>query len=486
MRIAKQIPESDADIGERREAADERAEGFPEIEVLEDQGLSAAEDDPLDEALWGDPVNLRFPLAYRGDTEPDRERSSNARSRFKGPDGADAYERDETKGVVHTRIVQAEIDAGVEPGYDPQDPLDRLLSPQVKRQLGVEKMHYGDAVPSPSIPTHDDSPEHKLYTLVERHDRYPDIAILDGMPAARRDEPLCEDLWGDPVNLIFPLAGRHEDWPNAIHANTARECFKDEDSWRNAMIYPDDLSRACVHERIVRAQIAAGMTPEIDPEDPLDCLLPADLLYGASDVDSAYRRKSMPLNFEAKLAALAPEPATPAKPTLDSLRETLASLAKSADGGLKDGLTKALADLDVIRKAFDSIEGVGSFTETYGPGGMAEPEMKLTDPDPVPPVIDDHNQEDELAPDAQFDVDDPRLRQREIHGIATNDVAVVPWEANARTEANPGRPDATSVIPMVGPSGAEFAPVDGVAKAFGDFEKLPALGYDSQILGASK
>lgn len=125
--VAKQVPVDDASNEEKREAQAARSEEFG-IEALEDQGenLSFPADFPEDLRLYGDPVNLKFP----NDTE---ERAANARVRFK--QFADTYSEESSRAVVHERIVRAELREGIEPGFDPEDPLDALLPTDLKDEL---------------------------------------------------------------------------------------------------------------------------------------------------------------------------------------------------------------------------------------------------------------------------------------------------------------------------------------------------------------
>lgn len=157
--VLKQIPGADTPLSERRALRDERAEKYP-IEVLGDTGsLSGGRDDPTLEDLWGDPVNLLYPLAYAEDTSPDLGRAANARARFK-QFAPNQYSDETSIRTVHERIVRAELQAGVSPEFDPDDRLDAML-PEALSSRMVQKMSLQEAIDkararfssTPRIPT---------------------------------------------------------------------------------------------------------------------------------------------------------------------------------------------------------------------------------------------------------------------------------------------------------------------------------------------
>lgn len=137
--VERAVPDADASTEDKREAQKKRSEKYG-IEALEDKGerLSYPSNFPTKESLYGDPVNLKFPHAT-ADNEIDVGRATNARTRFK--QFADTYEKEKSKKIVHTRIVEAELKAGASPGYDENDPLDKLLPQELvdKLEQGVER-----------------------------------------------------------------------------------------------------------------------------------------------------------------------------------------------------------------------------------------------------------------------------------------------------------------------------------------------------------
>lgn len=123
----KVVPASDASRDEKREAQKARSEKWG-IEALEGKGenLSFPAGGPTDENDYADPVNIKYPVHTV-------ENARNARVRFK--QNADVYEKEKSKRIVHERIVRAELKLGIEPSFDPDDPLDALLPGDLKDQL---------------------------------------------------------------------------------------------------------------------------------------------------------------------------------------------------------------------------------------------------------------------------------------------------------------------------------------------------------------
>lgn len=122
----KQAPSAEMTDDELRAAQKVRSEEYG-IEVVEDAALTFPEDMPTDLELYADPVNLAYPV----DTE---ERAQNARVRFK-QFADEGYSTDESKVVVHERIVRAELAFDIVPSFDPEDKLDALLSDETKAKL---------------------------------------------------------------------------------------------------------------------------------------------------------------------------------------------------------------------------------------------------------------------------------------------------------------------------------------------------------------
>jgi hypothetical protein len=130
--VDKAVPGSDAEDDEKRAAQEARAKQYG-VEALEaGANLSYPSGSPTVESLYGDPVNLKYPLG-RAANQPDVGRIRNALGRFKQAHGA--YSSDASKAIVYARIVEAALAQGVDVSYDPEDVIDRLLPQNVVERL---------------------------------------------------------------------------------------------------------------------------------------------------------------------------------------------------------------------------------------------------------------------------------------------------------------------------------------------------------------
>lgn len=124
--FSKQAPQEGMNNEQLRSARAARSKQFG-IEILEvGSNLSFPKGFPTKLELYGDPVNLKYPLESV-------ERARNARVRFK--QFAKNYKQTQSKKVIHERIVRAEMKFGVKPSVDPKDPLDALLPASLKKSI---------------------------------------------------------------------------------------------------------------------------------------------------------------------------------------------------------------------------------------------------------------------------------------------------------------------------------------------------------------
>ncbi len=113
-------PTSDMTTEEKRKGQQERAKKYG-IEPLDNNGerLAFPVAYPTDLEDYADPVNLKFPIDTKG-------RAASARVDFKT--FAISYEKDESRQIVHNRIVRGELKHGIVPSYDVDCELDKLLT----------------------------------------------------------------------------------------------------------------------------------------------------------------------------------------------------------------------------------------------------------------------------------------------------------------------------------------------------------------------
>jgi len=136
----KAVPGSDASDEDKRAAQQTRAQKYG-IEALESgANLSYPSGDPTTESLYGDPVNLKYPLGYTANTR-DAGRIRNAISRFKGNHGS--YSKDTSKARIYERIVRAALAEDIDVSYDPEDEIDKLLPADLKTRLAKDEEDTG-------------------------------------------------------------------------------------------------------------------------------------------------------------------------------------------------------------------------------------------------------------------------------------------------------------------------------------------------------
>jgi hypothetical protein len=130
--LEKSVPADDATPEEKQKAHAARAKQYGIEALTTGAALSYPAGDPTSEAMYGDPVNLKYPIGGEGNAA-DVERIRNALARFKG--NADTYSQDASKARVYERIVRAALAAEIAVSYDPNDAIDKLLPADLKTRL---------------------------------------------------------------------------------------------------------------------------------------------------------------------------------------------------------------------------------------------------------------------------------------------------------------------------------------------------------------
>ena len=138
---AKQVPPADATPDAKREAQQKRAAEFG-IQALESNAnLSYPKGDPTQLSLYGDPVNLKYPLG-REDNKRDRDRIASAvsyfRTNYKG------YTEKASQVRVFSRIIEAGLAEGMEISYRDDHPVDKALPGTLKDRMKKNDPEDGD------------------------------------------------------------------------------------------------------------------------------------------------------------------------------------------------------------------------------------------------------------------------------------------------------------------------------------------------------
>ena len=107
----------------------EARSGFWGIEIVPGSAMKFPEGLPEDLEMYGDPVNLKFPI----DT---LENAQSARARFK-QFAETLYMKEDSRMVVHNRIVARQLELGLTVIIDESDALDMLLSDMFWEAQGV-------------------------------------------------------------------------------------------------------------------------------------------------------------------------------------------------------------------------------------------------------------------------------------------------------------------------------------------------------------
>lgn len=117
-----------ADRAELKKSQEARSKSFG-IPVLADGALTPPSGFPADADAYADPVNYKYPMH-------DKAHAANAHARF--AQAGQAYP-DAARNKVYERIVRKEIALGVQPSFDPKNPLDASLPSDIKDKLNKPK-----------------------------------------------------------------------------------------------------------------------------------------------------------------------------------------------------------------------------------------------------------------------------------------------------------------------------------------------------------
>ena len=137
------VKEDAADKETKCQAQQDRSAKYG-IEAKEDGNLSFPSDDPTTETMYGDPVNLKYPLGGAANT-PDPERLHNALVSFS--QGMDEYKQQSSKAKILERIIEASLTAGIAVTYQDNDIYAALpadLKERIKEKEDANKHNDGN------------------------------------------------------------------------------------------------------------------------------------------------------------------------------------------------------------------------------------------------------------------------------------------------------------------------------------------------------
>lgn len=145
---AEELVTEMADSMEDRHAAqEERAKKYG-IAALKNGALTPPAGFPKNPDAYADPTNFAYPVH-------DAAHANNARVRFRQQEGGPYSDADSAR--VYNRIVTAQLKFGAKPSFDPNDSLDKMLSPELKAKLkkpwqgGEEQQDHAESAESAAL-----------------------------------------------------------------------------------------------------------------------------------------------------------------------------------------------------------------------------------------------------------------------------------------------------------------------------------------------
>ena len=243
------VPGPEATPEDKRAAQEARASEYG-IEALTggDAALTFPADAPTTLELYGDPVNLKYPLGGTGNA-PDPARIRNALSRFK--QAAGSYAEAASRGKVYGRIVAAALAAGIGVSYDPQDPIDQLLPGELKARLEELNKAGAGATPPPSPGGTPPSPGSDLSGWLADTGAKVDALVVDAKLAAALASP-------QPAAAAAPAPAPAVTKAPAIEA-TGQQVAKATAELASAAAEAEALRQQLDAERAQVARLAKGV-----------------------------------------------------------------------------------------------------------------------------------------------------------------------------------------------------------------------------------
>jgi hypothetical protein len=162
------------------------------------------------------------------------------------------------------------------------------------------------------------------------------LTVGNGLPAA-------EALYGDPVNLRYPIGDGDNQYSEETLKSSLDQFRKDHHD------YKTDMAKSRIFERLVRKGLAKGITFANDPEDTLNKLLPADLKVRLSKQNT-----DDPLSQNEQTPKVEPsaEPRTKSGQGADLVTELGSTME---EGKRAIAISKSTTDVRRLRTEVDSV-----------------------------------------------------------------------------------------------------------------------------------
>jgi hypothetical protein len=203
--VEKLVPDSDATQEEKEKAREARSTKY-KIEVLEKgSALTYPADYPTTEAMYGDPVNLKYPWGTSGNAL-DMGRLRNGLARFK--QNYEQYTKAASRKAVYTRIVRKALAEDIDVSYDAEDPVDALLPQDLKDKLTAKDEVDKGGKPVPDLESANDDDK-------DGDTPEPPIDLSEWLDTA--DDDLNEQTFADQLDEALTAKSLDLEWSIQTH-----------------------------------------------------------------------------------------------------------------------------------------------------------------------------------------------------------------------------------------------------------------------------
>lgn len=158
--VVQGIPVDSASDELKKSALDSRSVKYGIEKMSEGGRLTVGEGLPTSEALYGDPVNLRYPMGD-GENQASESVLKDSISQFRKDHAV--YEGEVVKSRIFERLVRKGLSLGMSFAHDPEDTINKLLPADITKRLAKEHKENQDVPPTadPGTPNVEPSTENR-------------------------------------------------------------------------------------------------------------------------------------------------------------------------------------------------------------------------------------------------------------------------------------------------------------------------------------